>query len=156
MHLVCPLAFFPTSPLRIRSFPTRQAAVLAHFGLFTILSKQKPRLAPHHNVSKKTYRRVHHSPQTYHSCDQTTLQTKRVRTTCEGTTDRPLSSASVVLRENNRCRIFHNGVRWREDSLKRSGELPSVRNEGLVRGKKRKNSSSTSTDSNVNVNLESA
>ena len=58
--------------------------------------------------------------------------------------------------KKNRCRIFHNGVRWREDSFKRPGELPSVRNERRVRGKKRKNSSSTSTDSNVNVNLESA
>ena len=32
-----------------------------------------------HNITtypKKIYRRVHHGPQTYHSCDQTTLQTK--------------------------------------------------------------------------------
>ena len=84
MHLVCPLAFFPTSPLRIRSFPTRQAAALAYFGLFTVLSKLKPRLAQHQNLSKKIYRRVHHGPQTYHSCDQTTLQTKWGRMTCEG------------------------------------------------------------------------
>ena len=65
---------------------------------------------------KKIYRRVHHGPKTYHSCDQTTLQTKWGRMTCEGTSDRPLS-ASVVLKKN-RCRIFHNGVRWRKDSLK--------------------------------------
>ena len=56
----------------------------------------------------------------------------------------------------NSCRNFHKEVRWRKDFLKRSGELPSVRDERRVRGKKRENSSCTSTDSNVNVNLESA
>ena len=78
----------------------------------------------------------------------------------EGTSGRDIGptafSFSRTEKKKNRCRIFHNGVWWRKHSLKRSGELPSVRNERRVRGKKRENSSSTSTDSNVNVNLESA
>ena len=68
---------------------------------------------------------------------------------------RPTSFSFSRTEKKNRCRIFHNGVRWRKGSLKRSGELPPVRNERRVRGKKRENSS-TSTDSNVNVNLEPA
>ena len=49
--------------------------------------------------------------------------------------------------KKNSCRIFHKEVRWRKDFLKRSGEMPSVRDKRQVRGKKRINSSCTSIDS---------
>ena len=32
-------------------------------------------------------------------------------------------------KKKNSCRIFHKEARWRKDFLKRSGELPSVRDD---------------------------